>query len=243
MASSVQWQAPHLAPWMRNLLIGLFGLYIVELVLANLRVPVDLLRLFPIGGGFAPWQPFTRFLVQGREAAVGVLISLVVLYFFLPILPRLLDRRSWVEILIATAVVATGLPMLVDLAGVLPLTDSTGWGFLIPALIVVFGLAQPNAQVNLMFVLPIPASVFVWGTLFLALFFLLAQPSSAAVEPVGAWLGAVGWWQFRGPGSRRRKLLAHADKVERELRRFTVHEGGRGGKQGSQGGKGDDWVN
>lgn len=233
-------QAPRLDPWMRNLLIGLFAAYVLELILANLRVPVDVLRLFPFDAGFAWFQPITRFVVQGREAAVNVLISIAVLYFFLPVLPRLLGRRQWVEALGASALVATVLPMGIDALDLLPGAVRTGWDVLIPAIVVIFGLVQPKATIQLMFVLPVQASIFVWATLFFAVFFLLVSPTTASVEPVGAWIGVVSWWQFRGPGSRRRQLLKKADKLERELQRFTVLDGGKAERP--QGSQGDDWI-
>jgi hypothetical protein len=244
MASDVRMQFPRLAPWMRNLLIGLFALYVVELVLANLRVPVDALRLYPFAHGFEAWQPITRFLVQGREGAVGVLFSIVVLYFFLPVLSTLLDRRQWAEALLSTAVAATAIPMLADVTGAFPPALRTGWAVLMPAVVVVFGLAQPNATVLAMFVIPIQASFFVWASLFLSVFFLLVSPSTASLEPVAAWIGIVAWWSLRGPGRRRRVLLAQADRLETEIRKFTVLEGGRSERpQGRpQGRQDDDWI-
>jgi len=232
---------PPLAPWMRNLLAGLFGLYVVELILLNLGVPLERFFLYAIGGGFQPWQLFTRFLVQGRTNVVNVLISLVVLYLILPSLPRLMERSKWIQALSATALVATVLPLLVDMLGVFPPMPRTGWTFLVLPMFVVFGLAQPKSIINLMFVLPVPASYIVWGTLVYVLMMLLAFPGSNTVEGVASWIGIVAWWNFRGPGARRRQLLKEADKIENELRKFTVLEGGRA--QGDQGRDNrDDWI-
>lgn len=234
-------QLPRLAPWMRNLLVGLFALYVVELVLANLRVPVDALRLYGFGAGFEPWQPLTRFFVQGREGAVGVLLSLLVLTFFLPVLSSLLTRRQWFEALGTTAAAVTAIPMAADALGLFPPAVRTGWSILMWPMIVVFGLAHPNATVMAMFVIPMQASWFVWGALFLSVFFLLVAPNTASLEPVAAWMGIVAWWSLRGPGRRRRELLKKADVLEREIRKFTVLEGGRS-SSGPQGRQDDDWV-
>lgn len=245
MASEVRFVQPPIAPWMRNVLVGLFGLYVVELVLANLRIDLSVFYLLPVGGGFAPWQPFTRFLVQGGgQALFNVIIGLVVLYFALPLLERLLDRRSWTEILISAVTAATVLPLLSDALGLLPIAPRTGWGFLLIPMFVVVGLAQPKATINLMFVLPVPAIWIVWGTLILGLLFLLAGPSSASLEPLAAWIGVMAWWSLRGPGARERRLRKKADTIKRELERFTVLEGGRANEPlGGQRPTDDEWVN
>ncbi|MEZ4322457.1 MAG: hypothetical protein R3F61_33630 [Myxococcota bacterium] len=231
---------PELAPWMRNLILGLFGLYVVELVLWNLGAPLGLMPLSSLGYGFQPWQILTRFFVQGRGAAAGVLISLVVLYLVLPTLPRLLTRRQWVDALSTTAIVATLIPILSDFLGLFPPGTRTGWTFLMVPLFVVFGLAQPRGIINLMFVLPVPAVYIVWGTLVYVLIMLLAFPNAATLEGVAAWIGIVGWWNFRGPGKRRRQLRNEASKIERELQKFTVLEGGRA--QGQQNRDDDEWI-
>ena len=236
---------PQLDPWMRNLLLALFGLYVVELVLWNLGAPLGLLPLYSIGSGFQPWQLLSRFLVQGRGAAGQVLISLVVLYLVLPSLPRLLSRSQWVDALSFTAIIATVLPLLSDMLGLFPPSVRTGWTFLVVPLFVVFGLAQPKGIINLMFVLPIQAIYIVWGTLVYVLIMLLAAPSASTLEGVAAWVGIMAWWRFRGPEKRRAELRREAAKIEKELSRFQVLEGGKSdrpmGGQGRQGND-DEWI-
>ncbi|MCB9678589.1 MAG: hypothetical protein H6737_26035 [Alphaproteobacteria bacterium] len=231
---------PPLEPWMRNLLIGLFVLYVVELVLWNLGVPLGAMMLTSFGYGFQPWQVLTRFFVQGRENAANVLISIVVLYFVLPSLPRLLPWRQWVDALSVTAIVAMLIPMVSDALGLFPPATRSGWTFLVLPMFVGFGLAQPRGIINLMFVLPIPAIYIVWGTLVYVLVMLLAFPSAATLEMVASWIGIVGWWSFRGPGKRRRELRKEASKIEKELQRFTVLDGGKA--QGGQGRDDDEWI-
>jgi len=228
---------PPLQTWMRNLLLTLFLLYVAELIIDPVIFDLGSLWLHPIGMGFAPWQPVTRFFVQGRSAATNVLISLVVLYFFLPVLQHLLKRRQWIEVLVSAVVAATVLPMLSDLTGMLPPSARTGWLFLIPALIVVFGLAMPRATVNLMFVLPVPASFFVWGTLFFSIFYLLVTPTGAQLEPIGAWLGVMGWWFLRGPGSTLRSQRKRGEKIEKNLPKLRILDGGL-----STGNREDDYI-
>ena len=153
----VRFVQPPLARWMQVVLGSLFGLYVVELILLNLRVDLGPLVLQPVGHGLMPWQPLTRFLVQGGgNALFNVIIGLVVLYFALPLLERLLDRRSWIELGTSAVVAATLLPILSEAIGLLPAAPRLGWGFVLIPMFVVVGLAQPRSTINLMFVLPVP---------------------------------------------------------------------------------------
>jgi hypothetical protein len=95
--------------------------------------------------------------------------------------------------------------------------------------------------VRLYFVLPVSGRMIVWGTLIVLVLMLLAAPVTASLEPMGVWLGAWAWWNYRGPGARRRNLKRQAHKIERELRSFQVIEGGRSeAPQGDQ--DGDGWI-
>lgn len=248
MAPEVRFVQPPIAPWVRNLLLGLFGLYVLELVLGNLRIDLSPLYLLPWGQGFAPWQPLTRFLVQGGgNGLFNVLVGLVVLYFALPMMERLLDRRRWIELMASAVLCATVFPLISEIVGLLPPGVRFGWSFLLMPIFLVLGLVQPKATVNLMFVLPVPASWIIWGSLIIGLLYLLASPNSGTLEPVSAWIGVMLWWNFRGPGARQRKLLNKAASIEKELKRFQVIEGGKsdrplGGQRGPNTPP-DEWVN
>lgn len=238
----VQVQLPTLERWHRNLLVGLFAAYVLELVLHNAGVPLYAwLPWFRMGDGFQPWQPLTRFLVQGasREAVVGVLIWLFVLYFFLPALEAVLERKVWLRAMIAGAVAGTLVPLATDLLGLCGPGAALGWGPLVIALPVLFGLARPDADV-LLLIFPVKARWFLWGTLVIALLYLMVERSLDTFQGLGVWLGVAGWWTLLGPGARRRQLKKQAASVEKELRRFQVLEGGKRTPQGPQGG--DEWV-
>ena len=66
----VRFVQPPVPRWMLTVLGGLFGLYFLELILMNLRVDLSPLMLLPVGHGLMPWQPVTRFLVQGGGGAL-----------------------------------------------------------------------------------------------------------------------------------------------------------------------------
>ncbi len=232
---------PTLAPWMRNLLVALFAAYVAELALANAGVDVYALAWRPFGAGFAPWQPLTRFAVQGRRA-VTVVVALLALFFMLPALWERIDRRILGRALLAAAVGATVLPLVADLA----LTDRgvvMGWtAVALVWLPTLFGLALPDETLYLMFAIPVSGRMLLWLTaVFTGLLALFGAPADlGSVEPFGAWLGIAGWWHLLGPGARRRRLVRQAASIERELRRFQVIEGGRA--QGDQDREPDEWI-
>lgn len=234
-----QLQLPVLSPWMRNLLIGLFALFAVELVLRNLGMPVDALAWRPFGEGFSLWQPLTRYLVQGGHAGAvyNVLFGLLILYFVLPAVDSLLTRERTIRAVIAGAIGGTALPLILD-ALFLDGSATQGWTVLTTALFVLFGLSLPSGVIRLWFIIPITGQVIVWGIFGLELIFFLLNPSLRTAEGLGTWLGVYAWWHSLGPGGHRRNLRRQARKVEKELRRFQVIEGGKQDDQDRD----DDWV-
>lgn len=216
---------PRLPDWGRNLLVGLFALYALELFGRNiLGLPVDQLAWFPFRSGFAPWQPLTHFLIQGN-GVFGVVISGFVLALLLPTIQDF-DRRKLAEFFGWAAGIGILVAGLLDGMGILR-GPALGWSSAVTALIVLFGLRNPNAQVLLFFVLPVQASLFVWGTGVISFLLLLASPTLASAEYFGVFLGVMAWWNLRGPAARRRQLAKKAANIERELRNFQVIEGGR----------------
>jgi hypothetical protein len=227
----VQVQLPTLLPWHRNLLVALFAAYVVELVLNLAGVPLyGLLAWHGFSTeAFAAWQPFTRVLVQGadRSAVFGVLFGLMIAYFFLGPLEEMLGRRKMLAAVVAGAVVGTLLPLSLDAIELLRGPDvALGWSFLVLALPTLFGLARPEADVLLYF-FPVKAKVFLWGGLVVALLLILVDQSLSSFQTLGVWVGVYGWWNLLGPGARRRDLKRQGAKIERELRKFQVLEGGR----------------
>lgn len=221
---------PYTDPAIRNLLLGLLGLYVAELAASVAGLPVGLLAWAPLGAGFAIWQPITCYFVQGNQVT-SVVFGLLGLWFMLPALLQTLSRRQIGEALLAAVAVGTLLPLLINVAGFgggLIL----GWPGTLMALFCLFGLAFPDATVRLNFVLPVTGPMIVWGSLLIASLQVLASfgggggGSLPAFHQLGLWLGVYAWWNLRGPGARRRNLRAQGRKVER---RFQVLQGGEGG--------------
>lgn len=235
-----------MVPWIRNLLIGLVGLFVVEQLLFRAWPELyRVLALWPSTAGFQWHQPVTRWLVQ--QSAMSVVVGVIVLYFALPALWAQMDRTLLRNGVIATGLGATLLPLAVDglqtamqWTWVAP-TPVMGWTTLIMALFVLLGLALPNQTVHLFFVLPIQSKWFVWISIGFPAFFFVLSPSYSLLDPIGGWLGLMGWWWQWGPPRRRRDLKQKARNIERELARLQVIEGGR--SDSPQGGQGpDDWV-
>ena len=83
---------PSLPDWTRKLLIGLFGLYVFELMVRATGLPIGRLTWSPWSEGFEIWQPFTRFFVQGD--VFDVLLSFLVAFFLLPPLDSTFRRAT-----------------------------------------------------------------------------------------------------------------------------------------------------
>lgn len=222
---NLQFAFPTPEGWQRNLLIGLLVLYVVELSMPYLGIELGFLAWQPLAVGFEWWQPVTHFFVHARPDVFGVLLSLVVLYFFLPAVGEVLDWDAVGQAVIAGAVGGTLVPFALDASGLLSMQPAGGWHNLALTLPVLFGLARPDRQI-LILVFPAPAQVFVWGSLVIALLSSLTAPSLSTTEMLGVWLGTFGWWHLAGPGRRRRNLRRMGANLEREVR-FTVLEGGR----------------
>lgn len=230
---------PNLGRWHRWLLAGLFALYVAELIAWNTSLPLDRLIWWPFGQGFALWQPLTHYLIQGRSV-LNVMVGLFVLYFMLPAVESALGTRRLGQCLASGAL--GGLAMGAALAAIgVAIGPSLGWTALASGLIIAFGLARPDAQIMLFFVVPVSGTVIVWGSLVVELLFLLANRSIGSAEAIGVWLGIFAWWNLTGPNARKRRLLQRGKKIEKELQRFQVIDGGRSGQQGPQ--RNDDWIN
>ncbi|MBT3219389.1 MAG: hypothetical protein HN348_09885 [Proteobacteria bacterium] len=227
---------PPLSSWLRNLLIILFVMYVAELLLRNAGYSVGALEWKTFGHGFSLYALATRYFIVGRNA-FSFVISLVVLYFFLPTVLQLFSRRQLSWAIGCGAIAGTLLGLGLDAIGLLHPTSTMGWSALVMALVLLFGLGAPNRTVHLFFAIPITASWFVWFVLVFAVLGLVFGRTLSSAEQMGTWLGVMGWYYMVGPGARRRHLRQQASHIEDELRRFTVIEGGRSDNRPP-----DDWV-
>lgn len=243
---------PPLRPGVRNLLIVLGVLYVVELIVSNFVLPNSSMLYvwlawspsFAEPPWLTPWQPITKYLVQG-PSPFGVLMTLMVVYFFLPwVLDRFVPKQvSQLAIAVmlgclVAGLVWTGITYIAFSAGVPASAGwlggmAMGWQPFVAGMVAAFALANPNGTINFMFVLPMKAMYLLYLDLLLVGLFFLASPSIATFEHFGA-IGAVYlWFQLLGPGATRRRFKKKGKAIEKELK-FRVYDGGRQGDQGDQ---------
>jgi len=240
-------------PWpstpVRAVIIGMIVLYVVEMFLANLVLPSSLspylwLAWTPSLDVTLLWQPLTKYFVQGRDP-FGVLLSLMVVWFFLP---WAIDRFTLRDLGVAAASVVLGCVVAgmawfgLNLAwtSLIPGTSgwtvgvAMGWQPFVVGLVASFCMAMPDQELNFMFVVKLQARWLFWLELGLISLFFLAGPSVATFEMFGAFGGIVAWWHLLGPGALRRRYRTAGRKVERGFQVIT------GGKQGGQRRRDDD---
>ncbi len=220
-------------PLVKKTLITLVSLYIGQIVLTNwMHFPLEQwLYIWPLdSGAWRPWQLVTALLFNHVGSPLTACIDWLVLYFFMGSVERLMGTRGLIKAVgfsLAFAVLTTtGLDAI---GALVPQTPYVGLNPLLMALLVFFGLLQPNAKILLFFVLPIKASWVAWASGFIiALYFLAFRDLSSSMS-LGGWGGAWLWLQHSQGGgplhwwSRHQKMR----KLERDLGRFTVHPGGK----------------
>ena len=214
-----------------NVLLVLFGLYVVQLLVENwLHVPLtQILAWWPRDqSAFRVWQPLTSPLYQS-PSPVGTLITWVVLYLFLPTMSMILGARAVGWAAGASLLGAALLGIVLDLVGALS-SPEPAWGIdpVLTGFFLLFGLAQPNARLMLVFVIPVQARQVAYGSGLLAFLSLLAFRSLDAATWLGGWVGAYLWFTARQPGGWRAPYLRWKhQRLQKKLRRFEVFPGGR----------------
>jgi membrane associated rhomboid family serine protease len=219
------------------MLIVYAAVYVLELIGQHwLGLPVyQWLALSPLGSPFFHiWQLVTHPLIHDPGSPIGFLIDCVVFYFFAATIESALGTRRFIRLYLSATIgaavagllFASLVPSGIPFCGMLP-------GLL--ALIVVFGLLNPEATVLLMFVLPVKAKYISYGTVIITALTFLARTNIHGAYHLGGI--AAAWLYFRSPT---RWLDAnwwrwkYVDYMQRKRRsKFTV-VGGRdkGGKNG-----------
>ena len=217
---------PPLTRWIRHLFIALLVLWVVELFAVNFfQAHASSLYWFGFEGDFRPWQLATRYLVQGSDVS-SFIFGALALFFGLPALDRTFSRSHWLSWATATVIGGSIIGLLLNGLGVVSGT-AFGWTVFAGSAFTALGLAHPEQEIRLFFVVPVRGAVFAWGTGAVAFLFVLATRSLSSADMLGAWAGVMGWWHLLGPGARRRSLLTKGKNVERRAQRFSVVEGGR----------------
>jgi len=185
----------------KRLLILYAAIYVGELLLEHwFGVPVvAYLQLYPPGsGGFSFWQIFTHPFIHNTQAPLGFLINCLVLYFFSAPVEFALGSGRFLSLFYLAALCGA-------LAG---MAFGGVSGFNVPfmgmlpsllALIVVFGLLNPEATILLMFVLPVKARYISYGTAGVTVLTFLAKANPAGAYHLGGILCAFIWLKMPAP--------------------------------------------
>jgi hypothetical protein len=229
-------------PRTRNVLLALFAVYVAQLLLPGTLEAW--LAWQPFGKGFLPWQPLTSFVLGGPTPLAACLEWLALFFLLAPVERGLGVRDAWVGILVAWGVAVT---LSLGLAGLgvvgVPPGGYLGVAPLVAALVGFFGWSHPGARILLAFVIPVRADLVAWATGLLSFLYLLYARDLGSALAFGGWAGAWGWMRLGGTGALRRwGLLARRRRIERDLRKFEVIDGGRAGG-GPRRTKPEEWVN
>jgi len=212
------------------MLIVYAAVYILELIgeqWLGLQL-YGLLALSPPKSGlFHYWQLITHPVIHPPGSPIGFLIDCLVFYFFAGTVEAALGTRRFLRLYILAAVGAAVAGLIfgaltrpgIPFAGMMPS---------LLAMIVVFGLLNPEATVLFMFVLPIKAKYISYGTVIVTALTFLARTNVHGAYHLGGI--ALAWLYFRSPTQWldadwwRWKYFEYTQKKRRS--RFSVIDGG-----------------
>ncbi len=213
----------------KTLLLVYGGIYVIEL-LGELWVDIPLVEtfaLFPLQDpGFHLWQLISHPFIQPPQVPVGFLFSCLIFYFVAEPVERALGGKRFLVFFYVAALGSAVLGLLFSMVSGL---DQPFMGMLpsILALIVVFGLLNPEATMLLMFVLPVKAKYISYGTVLITLLTFLAKTNPAGAYHLGGIL--LGYCYFKGFGNlypiRHLQSIYLDWQLRRRRARFTVIEG------------------
>ena len=203
----------------KRLLLVYGVIYILELLLEHwLKIPaVAFLQLYPVKfDSFHVWQIFTHPFIHNPLAPISFLINCLIFYFFAAPVEYAFGSRRFLIFFYSSAlggalggIIFSNVPGLAaPFLGMLPS---------LLAMIVVFGLLNPEATLLLMFILPIKAKYISYATVLITLLTFLAK-----ANPHGAYhLGGIlfGYIYFKGPRSLFDPNLIYLKYMEWQLKR------------------------
>ncbi len=174
-------------------------IYVLELLFEHwFRIPlVAHLQLYPIDSPmFRIWQFFTHPFIHDPYSPFAFLINVIMLYFFAAPVENALGSRRFLTLFYVAALGSAVFGLA--LSGVDGL-NAPFMGMLssLLAMIVVFGLLNPEATIMLMFVLPVKAKFLSYGTVVITLLTFLAKANPSATYHLGGIF--CGYLYFRGP--------------------------------------------
>jgi len=144
---------------------------------------------------------------------------------------QLVGKKRYKLSMVFSVTLAIFVVTMLDLVGAIsPGAASAPFTGVTPALLamlVIFGFSMPNAQILLFFVLPIKAVWIARVSGLLSLLMFLASRDLTSAMALGGWTGGFIWVRTGGGSFRRLMLRFRKKKLEKELGRFTVIQGGK----------------
>jgi membrane associated rhomboid family serine protease len=213
----------------KTMLIVYAAVYVLQLIGQHwLGIPLyQWLALNPLKSEhFRIWQLITHPVIHDPGAPIGFLIDCLVFYFFAGTVESGLGTRAFLKLYIIAALGGAAVGLIFSgltsfgapYAGMMPS---------LLALIVVFGLMQPEATILLMFVLPIKAKYISYGTIIVTALTFLAQTNVYGAYHLGgiglAWLYFKSSPQWLDSDWWRWKYFDYSQKKRRS--KFTVIKG------------------
>lgn len=230
---------PSFTPLSKTILITLFALYVVQQLAERwMGLPVfQTLAWWPFRGGFQPWQPFTAFALNG--GVLQAFFDWLFLFFLLPPLEQMFNKRQLMRAAISTYLGCIVLGMVLVVMGAVSVKGP--WFGIQPflaAMLVLFGLSRPNAQIYLFFVLPVKAAWVAWGSGLLCLLYLLSGRDLNSAMWAAGWISGYLWINGGIPRGWKKVVLKWKhQRLQKRLSRFDVIEGGKSDQPRSSGWK------
>ena len=213
----------------KMMLIIYAAVYVLELIGVHwLGIPLyRMLALSPLASdNFYIWQLITHPFIHDPSSPIGFLIDCLVFYFFAGTIESALGTQQFLALYFIAAL-GGAVAGLIFSAFSAAMIAYAGMMTSLLALIVVFGLLQPESTVLLMFVIPVKAKYISYGTVIVTALTFLAR-----TNVYGAYhLGGIGlaWLFFRYPSDWldpnwwRWKHFEYSQRKHRS--RFTVIDG------------------
>jgi membrane associated rhomboid family serine protease len=197
---------PPLSPITQALLLANVALFCLDFFVG--RWLVDLFALWPLGGGFLPWQVLTYSFLHGSLG--HLFFNMLGLWMFGSELERLWGPRRYLQFYTAS-VLAAAVSQLITTAvtgSIYPTVGASGGLF---GLLLAFGMMFPNRMiVPLIPPIPMKAKVFVavYGGLELFLGVTGTRSGIAHFAHLGGMLGGylmIRYWRGQAPFGRKRR--------------------------------------
>jgi membrane associated rhomboid family serine protease len=217
------------------MLIFYTAVYVLELLFVHwLNIPVfRLLQLHPLQSGrFILWQVPAHAVIHNPVAPISFLLKCLVFYFFAEPVERAFGSKGFLKLFYYSA---AGGALFGLLFALIPGFNTPFWGMMpsLLAMIVIFGMLNPEATIYLMFIIPIKAKYISYLTVFITLLTFLAK-----VNPHGAYhLGGIlfGYLYFKGPKyifDIKKHAFKYQDwRFEKRRSKFRVIDGSRDKKK------------